>query len=192
MSRQGLRHNHALAVMKRHLAIGLLLTSLGAFAQEGWHDSQGHAAPDTDARRSADGFGGWVVVTSDADWKQKWETPSSARPNFTEAKSVPLGKQIFVLIFFANPKLTKDGKAQVTCDLDVTRPNATSSIHQQGATCFEGALKDPRMMYLSAPVIAFVGDPGDPLGSWLVKVTLHDNVRNVSVPLRASFELVDK
>jgi len=48
------------------------------------------------------------------------------------------------------------------------------------------------MMYLSEPVIAFVGDPGDPAGEWVVRVTLKDNNRKVEVPLRASFFLVDK
>ncbi|MDR3415737.1 MAG: hypothetical protein P4L83_06085 [Nevskia sp.] len=178
--------------MKVPLTLALLLVTAGAIAQEGWRNAQGHAAPDTHARRSVGGFGGWVVVTSDADWKQKWETPSNTIPNFTETKSVALGKQIFVLTFFANPQINADGAAQVTCDLDVIRPNGTSSVHQDGAVCFKGTLKEPRMTYLSAPVVGFVGDPGDPLGTWLVRITLHDNVRHVAVSLKTSFELVEK
>ena len=79
----------------------------------------------------------------------------------------------------------------MTCDIDVIKPTGTPSTHQEGAVCFQGRLKEPRLTYLSAPVIAFVGDPGDPAGEWMVRITLKDNVRHVAVPLKTSFMLVD-
>jgi len=171
----------------------LLLISCIAFAQEGWRDPQGHATPDTDSRKSVSGFGGWVVVTSDADWQTKWETPSSTVPRFTEAKSVSRGNRVFVLTFFANPKLNSAGEANVTCDIDVTRPDGTTSTHQTDVVCFRGVLKtDPHYTYLAAPVIGFIGDPGDPAGVWVVQVTLKDNIRHVAVPLKTSFALLEK
>ena len=159
---------------------------------EGWHDQKGNPAINTDDRKSVNGFGGWVIVTSDANWKEKWETPSSTAPSFTSAKYVPRGQPIYVLTFFANPQLTAEGNAEVMCDIDVTRPNGTSSTHQENAVCFKGALKEPRLTYLSGPVIGFVGDPGDPSGEWLVRITLKDEVRHVAVPLKTSFVLLDK
>ena len=103
------------------------------------------------------------------------------------------GKRVFVLIFFANPRLNEHGNADVTCDIDVTRPNGTSSTHQTDVVCLRGELKtDPHNPYLSSPVIGFVGDPGDPAGEWLIRVVLKDNVRHVKVPLDASFVLLDK
>ena len=159
---------------------------------EGWHDQNGNPAANTDDRKSVSGFGGWVIVTSDSDWKEKWETPSTTTPSFTPARNVPRGKPIFVLTFFANPQLTDEGKAQVMCDLDVIKPNGQSSTHQENVVCFKGTLKDPRLTYLSDPVIGFVGDPGDPPGEWLVRITLKDQVRHVAVPLKTSFVLLDK
>ncbi|HYA37032.1 MAG TPA: hypothetical protein VEI74_01995 [Candidatus Methylomirabilis sp.] len=155
------------------LFIAIFLSSCVACAQEGWRDEHGHAIPDTDARKSIGGFGGWVLVTSDADWRAKWETPSNTVPRFTEAKNVSRGNRVFVLTFFVNPRLNSAGEANVTCDIDVTRPDGTTSIHQVDAVCFKGVLKiDPHYTYLSAPVMEFVGDPGDPAGEWLVRVTL--------------------
>ena len=160
-------------------------------SKEGWRDRQGRAAANTDDRKSVDGFGGWIIVTSDANWKAKWETPSSTTPNFTTAKDIRRGKQIFVLTFFANPQLTTEGKADVVCDIDVIKPDGTPSTHQEGVICFKGPLKEPRLTYLSAAVIGFVGDPNDPPGEWVVRITLKDNVRHVAVPLKTSFVLLD-
>jgi hypothetical protein len=175
------------------LFVALVLLVSAASAQVGWLDQKGHSAADTDSRKSREGFGGWIIATSDTDWKAKWETPSSTVPEFSQAKSVERGKQVFVLIFFANPQLNPANEANVTCDINVVRPDGSVSTNQSNLVCFKGALQgNPQMMYLSAPVIAFVGDPGDPAGKWLVHVTLKDNNRKVEVPLGTSFLLVNK
>ena len=96
-------------------------------------------------------------------------------------------------MFFANPQLNPANEANVACDINVVRPDGSVSTNQSNLVCFNGVLQgNPQMMYLSEPVIAFVGDPGDPAGEWVVRVTLKDNNRKVEVPLRASFFLVDK
>jgi hypothetical protein len=158
---------------------------------EGWRDRQGDPVADTDDRKSVDGFGGWLIVTSDADWKKKWETPSDTTPDFTTARKVPRGKRVFVLSFFVNPRLDAEGKAEVRCDIDLAAPDGTIATHQEDLVCFQGPLKDPRLVYLSGPVVGFSGDPGDPGGDWEVRVTLRDKVRNVAVPLKTSFTLMD-
>jgi hypothetical protein len=114
-------------------------------------------------------------------------------PSFSEAKTVHRGKKIFVLIFFANPGLSDQGKADVTCDIDLTNPKGTSSMHQTDLVGYRGALKnDPHQTYLAAPVVGFVGDPGDAAGEWGFRVLLKDNVRHVTLPLKTSFVLLDK
>jgi hypothetical protein len=157
-----------------------------------WRDQNGNFAPDTDTRRAVAGFGGWLVVTSDSDWQAKWETSPDTVPRFTEAKTVARGETIFILTFFGNPKLSESGDTDVTCDIDVVRPDGTSSVHQVDAVCFRGVLRGPPTnIYLSAPILNFVGESNDPAGKWSVRVTLKDNVRHVSLPLKTSFMLVD-
>jgi hypothetical protein len=57
--------------------------AIPAFGQQGWKDQSGHLTRNTESRNSVNGFGGWLVITSDADWKTKWETPSDTVSRFT-------------------------------------------------------------------------------------------------------------
>ncbi len=127
--------------MQRHIALLLLLTTVAFADDRFWRDENAHFAPNTEARNAVDGFGGWLLVTSDADWKQKWETSPNTVPHFVEAHTVARGKHVFILTFFANAKLTETGEADVTCDIDVVRPDGSSSVHQIDAVCFRGQLK---------------------------------------------------
>ncbi|WP_158883117.1 hypothetical protein [Rhodanobacter sp. L36] len=177
--------------MKKALSVLLLLlVCASAFGQQGFRDQHGQVSPNTDSRKSIDGFAGWLVVTPDADWKAKWETPADTVPYFATASSTTRGKQLFVLIFFANPKLDGSNAADIRCDIDVLKPDGKPSFHQTGMTCFKGALHEPAThMFLSAPVIVWTGDATDHSGTWVVQVTLKDNLRHVTMPLRTSFEL---
>jgi hypothetical protein len=155
-----------------------------------WKDDKGNPAPNTEFRGSKDGFGGWLVVTPDADWKQKWETSPEIVPRFNTSDTVQRGKQLFILIFFSGPKVDEQSNADVTCDIDVTRPDGTSSVHQKDLICYRGKIEgSPSNVRLSAPIIQFTGEPKDPAGKWLVQVTLKDNRRPVALPLKTSFKL---
>jgi hypothetical protein len=95
------------------------------------------------------------------------------------------------LTFFANPALGDCGVADVTCDLRVVRPDGSTSINEQNATCFRGQVKgNPMNLYLSGPVLGFVGEPSDIAGIWKVEVILKDNRRKVELPLTTFFKLL--
>ena len=156
-----------------------------------WKDSHGNPSPDTESRRSVGEFGGALLTTSDPDWDKKWNTPPDTIPVFKEATVVTQGNRIFTLIFFANPKLDANHEANITCDLKVTRPDGTESINQRDVVCFQGRLRgQPNNIYLAAPVIEFIAEPGDPTGIWTIDVTLEDNLRNVVIPLTTTFTLL--
>lgn len=175
------------------LPFSILAQDKGNPGEISWHDRQGHGIPNNDDSKVIDGFGGILLVTSDADWKAKWETPSDTTPVFNRVKSVPRGKPVFVLIFFANPQTGNNGQADVSCDIDSVRPDGTTSVHQVDVLCFKGTVKgDLHNTRLAAPRIQFIGDPGDPAGEWTTRVTLKDNIRHVQVVLKTSFVLLDK
>lgn len=155
-----------------------------------WRGDDGKPSPNTESRKSIRGFGGWLLVTPDQDWREKWSTPSGTVPRFNEAHAVQRGGKLTVLIFLANPALTAAGEADVTCDLEVVRPTGTHSIQDHDVMCLKGELHGAASsVYLAAPALAFTGEAADPLGEWLVRVTLKDNVRHVSMSLKTSFTL---
>jgi hypothetical protein len=179
-------------LLDRLIALLLVATStaIAAEAQSFWLDADGKAAVDTPDRRSVEGFGGWLLITSDQDWRTKWNTPRETAPKFNTTDSPRRGQKVFVLIFVGNPKLDIDRTADVTCDIRLTGPNGTVPIDVRNMDCFKGPVSmDPRNIFVSAPVIEFLGEPGDPLGNRVLEVVLRDNNRKVEVPLRKEFEL---
>ncbi|HXK24301.1 MAG TPA: hypothetical protein VMS55_16655 [Myxococcota bacterium] len=155
-----------------------------------WKDVRGAPLPDTAFRKSVDGFGAWVLVTSDMDWQEKLYS-SARRLYFTEADTVEKGGHLHVLIFFTNPGLTETGRAEIACDIEVERPDGSISIRRLDAACFgEGPLPGPaQKIYNSTPELDFVGEESDPVGEWRIRVKMKDRVRGVEIPLETSFTL---
>ncbi len=168
----------------------LLAFCWGGASLAQWRSPDGAPIPDTEARKTVDGFGASLLVTPDPDWEAKWNTPSDVTPQFREAKTVKMGGKLTVLIFYANPKPDAANRISVRCDIRLKRPNGTLSVDLKDAACAEGPLRgDPRNVRLAAPVIGFIGEPGDPLGEWRVEVSLTDAIRGTTVPVRTSFKL---
>ncbi len=159
----------------------------------GWTDQQGRLAPETAARRSAEGFGGWLIMTPDADWKEKWNTAPETIPEFHEAATVGYGGHLTLLTFFTNPRPDANGEIKLLCDIKLTRPDGSVPVDSKGVDCASGKLKgSPRNTRLTEAVIEFVGEEGDPPGVWRAEVTLTDKNRNVTLPLKAEFTLAKK
>jgi hypothetical protein len=168
----------------------VLLLPLAAAAQPVWTDRSGLPVPETESRRNKDGLGGWLVATPDADWREKWMTPSVLGPTFNAAKAVPRGTPVHIMIFVANVPLNAEGHADLSCDIEVQRPDGRVAMRQERMTCMRGPIAgNPRNMYLSGPVLTFTGEPSDLLGAWTVHASLKDNVRGTSMALKTSFIL---
>lgn len=156
-----------------------------------WINRDGSPAKNTDSMKSIAGFGGWLVVTPDLDWWDKWNTPSDNVPYFSEAKEVSLGQKLTILTFYGNPLPDEKGMINLSCNIRVARPDGTDSVNQKNIPCATGELLGERLhVYLSQAVIEYVGEPGDPPGEWVVEVTLKDNVAGIVIPLKTSFVLL--
>lgn len=168
--------------------------SLAAHAEiGGWVTRDGKPVPNSDAMKSLNGFGGWLVVTPDSDWEAKWNTPPETVPNFTEAKNVSYGEQLTILTFYINPKTNASGELDVLCDIKVSRPDGSSSANVKGVKCAAGKLQgSPRNVRLTSAVIKFIGEKDDPPGEWIVEVWLTDKIRGTTIPLKTHFNLRNK
>jgi len=170
--------------------IALLWISPAHSESPSGQNKEGKPIPETEIMKSQDGFAGSVLAVTDADWKQKWETPPETSPSFNKAEVVDYGTKVFFLIFFSNPAQDERQSSNIRCDLKIIDPTGTAIVTRQDMACFSGQVaSSPFNQYLSAPVISFTGDPGDPAGTWVVEVNLRDAVRRVELPLRTTFEL---
>jgi hypothetical protein len=179
----------------KNIFISLLMTlTLTAHAETGgWVTRDGKSVPNSDAMKSINGFGGWLVVTPDSDWEEKWNTSPETIPNFSEAKDVSYGEKLTILAFYINPKTNASGELDVLCDIKVTRPDGSSSASAKGVKCATGKLQgNPRNIRLTSAVIKYIGEEGDPPGKWIVDVTLTDKARGTAIPLKTHFTLRSK
>jgi hypothetical protein len=178
--------------MKLTALLALMLLAPASLAQGAWKDGEGKPVPDTEWQKSVAGFGGMLIVTPDQDWEKKWNTPTDGGPHFSTAGKVKRGGELTILMIFTNPLADDAGESNVSVDVDVARPDGSSSTHAQDVVCFKGKLLGPPTnVYLCGPTVGFVGEPSDPTGTWSVKITMTDEVRKVSIPLATSFELVE-
>lgn len=137
-------------------------------------------------------FSGVLIVTPDKTWEQKWNTSPESIPYVASGSTVKKGGELFVLTMFANPQLDAAGAASVSMDIDVTRPDGSSSSHAENAVCVRGKVKGPvQSLYLCGQVVGFTGEPADPVGTWSVRIVLKDDVRKVDIPLTTNFVLVE-
>lgn len=156
-----------------------------------WKNADGSPAPETESRKSKNGFGGMLVITVDEDYQKKWETPAETTPVFKALDGpVAKGKKIFILPFFSGYLLDKNGKADVRCDIKLTRPGGEASVLASDAPCApDRPIPNASYILMGTRQLGFVGDPPDPVGQWLVEVSLFDKLRNVRLDLKSSFEL---
>ena len=155
-------------------------------------DEHGQPVQETESQRSVADFGGWVLVTPDKDWEEKWQTPSDTTPHYNVTSKLSVGQTVMTLIFFANPAVDEAGNADIRCDLKVTRPSGSISVDLKDAECYKGPiLGDPYALRLSNALLGFVGEADDERGEWITDVRLTDVVRDVSLDLRTRFVLVD-
>jgi hypothetical protein len=171
-------------------ALCLTVTAAGhvyAVEEVGWRDAQGNPIPEADHIRSSKGFGGSVLITPDADWKEKWKRPEP--PQFTTTDHVKLGQSVMALVFFTNPAMDDKGNIRILCDYQLLRPDNSLSENVKDAPCAAGQLDgSPRNIRLVDQLVGFTGEASDLEGVWTIKVRLRDTIRGASVDLIARFD----
>ena len=176
--------------MKNYYILIFLFLSSGSFAEE-YLGKDLSSWPQTEARKVQNDFAAWLLVTPNLDWQKRWDTPPDTIPYFDEASEVRIGEQLVILTFFTNPGINDSGNSLVNCSLKVTRPDGSYSVPEQGFDCLNEKLQgNPRNIRLSPVVIQFTAEDSDPLGVWVVEVTLEDKIRQVFLKLKTTYKLV--
>jgi len=178
--------------MKNISLIAFLLVASLVYGgdRNGWRGPDGNKLPDTEFRKVNNDFAGQLLITPDTDWQTKWKTSPDTVPYFRESNKARIGQELAILTFFANPIIDDKGNVNVVCSIKVTRPNGTISVNQRGIACMKGKLEGaPANIRLSPAVIKFLGEQGDPLGTWFVEVEIEDVNRSTKLQLKSYFEL---
>lgn len=174
----------------RTLAFAALLSPLSALAQSAPGNAPGTALPGASATQASEGFSASLVITADPDWQKQWESPPEVAPHFDLANEVTEGGSLYILSFLSNPMLDADGMTQVRCDLRISKPDGSMSGDERDLPCFVTKLEtDPKLVYLSTVGVKFTAEAGDPKGTWTVTINVRDTLRNVSIPLKSSFDM---
>ena len=180
--------------VKNTLLVALFCSTLATMAEDEagiWTDADGNPSPEVESQKVIDGFSGMLLVTSDSDWEEKWNTPVEHAPSFATTETVEVGGTVTTLIFFANPLVDDSGTAHIVCDIRVIRPDGSCSIDAKGVDCYSGPVEgDQFNVRLAGPVLGFLGEPSDQLGEYITEVTLVYSVRQVRLNLRTRFTLI--
>lgn len=151
-----------------------------------------HYANAAESGENTIAFSGWLLITDDENWREKWDTPEQSIPSFKETHEVGLGQKITILTFYRNPLLDDNGWINIRCDITITKPDSSVSFHQEDMECAREKLQgNPNNLRLTYVIIDFIGEIGDPYGRWEVEVTLKDENSGIELPLRTYFELVN-
>ena len=169
------------------VATCVLLTAAVA-GDIGWRSASGDPLPDTEARKSVDGFGAWLLVTSGSESTQQGDSPQSlALASSRQVTSVMPGDVISLPIFLLNPA-RDGGTVDVTCDVVFTRPDGKPE-RSYSFKCLEGPIAADDGVHVVNSAIEFVGEPGDPPGAWAVDVVINDRAGSRKLSLQTTFEL---
>ncbi len=99
-----------------------------------------------------------------------------------------VGGRLRILTFIGNPGRAVDGNARVMCDFSMQKPDGSYSVQKQDVECLSGPLVGTaKTIYLSRVVLEFAADKDDPLGQWVVKMTIKDLVKPAVIPLETRF-----
>jgi hypothetical protein len=133
---------------------------------------------------------GVVLVTDDTDWQAKWNTPEETVPNFNRVSRAKRGQKLVILTFVARPGMDAQRSVKVDCDLRLLMPDGREALKQEGVNCLSGVLSGAQdNVYLSAPVVNFMGEDSDPSGTWRFEAVLHDRLRGADRTLKTEFTL---
>lgn len=167
-------------VMTLRLLQPLLLASLGLVAT-------GIPAAEP---RSTRPFAGSLLLTTDEDWRTRWETAAGPELGITETDTLTRGRKLWVVVTIANAGLDARGLAHVACEVRFVKPDGTVAFEDKTLRCYDGPPRPgPGQRLLAQPLIEFVGEPSDPSGTWRVQVRLRDQVRGAELPMTAVFTL---
>lgn len=112
-----------------------------------------------------------------------------SKPALRTRTTFQRGEVVFPAVMYSTNALDPEGKAHIEYTLLFRRPDGSIYEHLQNLTAVNGP--PPKETALSKDRAGLKIEPSDPLGEYTLKVTLTDNVKEVTVEMLFTFLVVD-
>jgi hypothetical protein len=172
--------------LARWVLLATLMTGSPPAREADMWRKDGVLIPDRPNMKSERGFGAQLFLTASEQFFDDWEKPQTPHlPLLTDAeRNVPF----FTVIMFVNPQLDGGGKAHVTCDITVRKPDGSIYGRELNVSGWEGPYSTPaNHLQLTTGGMGIRIEPHDPPGTYVVEVIVRDNHRKVALPLKTTF-----
>ncbi len=176
-------------MMKRIAAFILAMASATAWAQ--WMDQSGKALPDEPFRKTVDGMGAMLVLTSKYnDFIKEWTgTDDKHSPLLKPVSELKHGDDATILVFFSG--CAKPGQpCNLTADIKVIAPNGSVYGEFKDRPAFDATIDKEGTVMLSHAMIQMRIEPNDAVGEYKVLVTLHRPSTKTSIELEQRLRVV--
>ncbi len=143
-------------------------------------------ASNTDNIRSSGNFGAQLWLTANGDFSQDWKKPEA--PTIDPVEIALRNTPIFTVVIFYGEGRTAAGLGNVSYDITVLRPDGTVYNRRDALVGYQNlAPADERELQLGRNYISINIGPDDPIGTYTINATVHDNVSRVDLPLKSTF-----
>lgn len=136
-----------------------------------------------------DGFGAQMFLTDSEAFYLNW-LKTDLR-TLTQVISTHRGHRFYVAVFFVDPGETRTGRADITYDLKVLKPDGSLYGGQAKIPGWKGYAPAKHLVELAHGKIDINFEVIDPSGVYTVDVVVHDNVNHIDIPLEKTVTLLD-
>lgn len=156
----------------------------------GWRKDSTSIA-DSPNMKSKGGFGAELLLTESTQFFDDWSKPEIPKLTTLENDKAHRNVPLFTAILFVDPGTDTNGSADIPCDIIVRKPDGSLYGEQRNVVCFKGKYIVPaHNLQLSQGRMGIRIEPQDPSGTYTVEATVYDHIKNVELPLRAKFQIV--
>ena len=170
------------------LAATLTLGWLNA-AESNPAPSAGKPAADTPDHKSIGGFEAQVFLTDNPRIFVDWSGQKS--PKIKPAEVARRGVPIYAGILFADHSLDAGGKANVTCDFTVRKPDGSVYAKEKDIPVWRSRYPAHAPgLQISEGSMGIIIDPPDPAGRYTVEAVVHDTIKKTDLTVETTFEVL--
>ena len=163
--------------------------SSSSVTEYGWQQD-GKPIPDSDNIKSKNGFGAQLWIINDESFFDAWNKPETPRVPIT--KTAIRNKPVVIIIFFINPGLDQESKANVVADITIKSPDGKVYGNFNDIEIWQRIYSAPRnAIQLAIGNLDVKIEEGEQLGIYKVEAKIKDKIKNITLELKTDFTAIE-